>query len=626
MENLKTSQDRLKYWQDKYADALTKYDEELKEIFDNRDAYEGTRKIKGPNGGDAKKQTTTTRKVCFELVETQIDSNIPYPKVVSKDGYEDQATTIEMFLKNEIERLPINEINDQQGRNTPVDGGTIFHIEWDNNKGTRKTSGEVSVSNLDSTQVIPQPGVYNVEQMDYIFLEFDQTRLTIKDKYNKVISSEEESGDSTINEDLLKHIMVYYRNDDGTIGLYSWVGDTEVQNFKNYFARQRYVCEECGKTISFGATECNVCQSKKVKHETLENEKILIQLPDVDPMTGQPGIKSIPVEVPYYVPNFIPIVVRKNVSKLNKFLGASDITYIKDQQNDLSIYSAKIKEKLLKGGSILIKPQGLNFEATDDELKILEVENPQQMAMIDVRSLQPDISKDLNMLESNYTIARQTIGITDSYQGRQDPTATSGRAKEIAAAQAAGRLVSKRKMKDTAFAKVYEYMFKFMLAYADEPRSYSEMDNKGKMLYKVFDKKDFILQDRAEENYYNDDFVFTTDVSSTLSNNRESMWQETRMNFTSGAYGVPNDIGTLVMFWNMMNILHYPGAKQTLNYLEQRKTEQEMIRQQEMITKEIEARNVEDIMLKNQMGEIAAGNQIKQLQSQLSSKNTPMGE
>ena len=45
-----------------------------------------------------------------------------------------------------------------------------------------------------------------------------------------------------------------------------------------------------------------------------------------------------------------------------------------------------------------------------------------------------------------------------------------------------------------------------------------------------------------------------------------------------------------------------------------------MIRQQEMITKEIEARNVEDIMLKNQMNEIMAGNQIKQLQSQLAAQ------
>jgi hypothetical protein len=229
------------------------------------------------------------------------------------------------------------------------------------------------------------------------------------------------------------------------------------------------------------------------------------------------------------------------------------------------------------------------------------------------------------MLDMNYTIARQTIGITDSFQGRQDQTATSGKAKEIAAAQSAGRLVSKRTMKDLSYTILYEYMFKFMLAYADEPRYYAELDPNGVMSYKVFDKKDFLLQDANGEYYYNDDFVFSTDASSTLSNNRESMWQETRMNFSTGAYGSPQEIGSLIMFWNMMNYLHYPGARQALSYLETRKEEQELQRQQEMITKEIATQNTEGIMTDNKMKQLELQNQNDQLK-QNSAQINMMGE
>lgn len=78
-----------------------------------------------------------------------------------------------------------------------------------------------------------------------------------------------------------------------------------------------------------------------------------------------------------------------------------------------------------------------------------------------------------------YEEARQVIGITDSFQGRKDTTATSGTAKEFSAAQAAGRLESKRVMKDAAYAALFEAMFKFKLAYADEPRPVVSHDIEG---------------------------------------------------------------------------------------------------------------------------------------------------
>ena len=73
------------------------------------------------------------------------------------------------------------------------------------------------------------------------------------------------------------------------------------------------------------------------------------------------------------------------------------------------------------------------------------------------------------MLESNYNWAKSTLGINDSFQGKYDASATSGSAKQFAAQQAAGRLQSKREMKNQAYARLYKLLFKYMLAYADQP-------------------------------------------------------------------------------------------------------------------------------------------------------------
>jgi hypothetical protein len=49
------------------------------------------------------------------------------------------------------------------------------------------------------------------------------------------------------------------------------------------------------------------------------------------------------------------------------------------------------------------------------------------------------------------------------------------------------------------------------------------------------------------------------------------MWQETRMNFSSGAFGDPTAVDTLILFWTKMKGLHYPGAADTLAFLEEKK-------------------------------------------------------
>ena len=582
---------RIKEWQEKYEDAKNHYQDIVANIEDNDEAYRGVRKIKNAHGQDAKKQGCVSRKMCFELVETQADIVIPMPRVLSKKGREDRALMIENVIRNELDRLPIEAIIDEQARITPTAGGSVFFLEWDNSKKSQFGVGELKIKNLDPRQVIPQPGVYDLDEMDYLFIVFEQSKFYIQRTYGVNVEDEGDQDEQPL-EDMRTHVYCYYRNNNGRISLISWVGDTIVQEYDDYFARKKSVCSKCGER------ECD-CKNRKEKLVNKDTETITYTQHIQDPMTGDPLTINREVEVKYYVPNCFPIVVRKNVSVLNTFLGSSDIDYIKDQQNDLNIYMNKIREKLLKGGSYVTVPKNLKIEASDEELKIIEVESPADSAAITFNTIQPNVATDVELLNLNYEIGRQTLGITDTFQGRRDTTATSGKAKEIAVQQTAGRLKSKQTMKDYAFSKLYELMFKFLLAYTDEQRPYVQEDTNGTLEYKWFDKRFFIDEDEEGNLFYDDEFTFSVDVAGTLANDRQAMWKETRSNFEAGAYGDPTSIDTLEMYWTTMNKLHYPCAPDALKLIKKRREMEHMMAQQQAMQEQVVKAQTQRLLAEN---------------------------
>jgi hypothetical protein len=227
-----------------------------------------------------------------------------------------------------------------------------------------------------------------------------------------------------------------------------------------------------------------------------------------------------------------------------------------------------------------------------------------------VYNLQADFSGDIQMVDRNYEIARQTIGITESYQGRIDNTATSGKAKEFSAAQAAGRFESKKTMKRAAYAELYEVMFKFMLAYADEEREFKATDKLGRDVYRLFNKWDFLEQDAAGEWYWNDRFMFSTDNTGNLSQNREALWQEARSNFESGSFGDPSDINTRIMYWTMMKEMHYPFAATVLQNLEEQQQRQQQMEQQQAMMQQQQAVNQQGVPMQNITQEMQIQNQL----------------
>lgn len=631
---------QLDHWQERYQLASTAYAAEKNRMDRRERIVDGSHEVIGPDGKPAKKQATHVRNVAFELVETQVDSNIPQPKVTAvREEDEPLAKIAEDLLRNLLDRMPFERMNDEAERVSPTQGGFGLLLDWYSQASGRGWMGDLKLTMLHPRKIIPQDGVEQIADMDYVFVDEYVTKKQVKRRFGVDVSQENEENPAlrgeragaTTSDELVTMHTVYYRNNEGGVGRYRWINDTECENLKDYQARRINVCEKCD-AIGDGV-ECQYCGSKKFREELQEYEELTEDLTTASGMVipavsqerdenGQPvfvdverpmpedlfgggnpllpqmqpagmlptGIYTVRQEpkmgqtkIPYYKPDMFPLVIRKNVSKSGKFWGGSDIDVIEDQQNALNKLTTKIHRKVLGGGSVITKKKSMSMKVTDDDNVVIEVDGPADIECIQVRNMQVDVSADLMLQERTYEEARQELGVTDSLQGRRDPTATSGKAKEFSAAQAAGRLESKRVMKNAQFQDLFELMFKFMLAYADEPRPVVAYNEAGQKEYKVFDRHDFLYQDQAGNWRYNTDFLFSCDTSAPLASNREAMWQETRMNFQQGAFGQPTELPALIRFWTIMEQLHYPTASQIKadlqKELEEKKAQEQLMAQ-----------------------------------------------
>lgn len=679
---MKKDKEKLRLWQDRLARNESAYEAEKARMDGREGLYRGNREIKPVVQGERTKKTPHVRNICAELVEAQVSSSIPQPKVTARRKQDEgKAKLIEDMLRNELDRLPFEQLNDMMERTVPIQGGGAFLVEWDNTKCSHAAVGELVVSALHPKQIVPQAGVFTgVEDMDYIILKLPQTKEFIRRRYGADVMDEGErepevkGGDGQSSaEDMVTQYTAYYRNDKGGIGLYSWVNDIQLEDLEDYQARRLRRCAKCGAVEPLETTEpgqkaepslgpalgygalgggpafglgplpppemaagdnmpeaigrameelrrdtaprarrggrktCPYCGGSKWEHSQEEFEELpvpvlrsdgssiggmrpveVVSETQVDEM-GLPIVETVmeAERVPFYKPDIYPVLLQKSVSVFGQFLGDSDIDKIADQQNTTNRLSAKILDKLVKSGSYMSLPDDASIKADAEDMKIIRPGSPAAAQLINVYDLEGRVQQDMAYLEQVYQEARQMIGITDSFQGRRDATATSGKAKEFAAAQSAGRLESKRVMKDAAYAALFEAMFKFKLAYADEPRPVVSHDDHGNAQYQSFNRYDFLERDEAGEWWWNDQFLFSCDTSAPLASNREAMWQETRMNLQTGAFGDPTQIQTLILFWSKMELLHYPGAGETRTYLEEElKRQQEAMRMQQQMAQQ----------------------------------------
>lgn len=171
---------KLDSWKRKYEEAKLAYSDDISAMKTCTNMYDGDRAVNGnPNKSvTPKKVSINVRNITYELIESQVDSSIPMPKVIPIHKEDEElAQDIETALQNEIRLLHFNELNDKQERIVPIIGGDFMHVEWDNTKGFHCTVGGISVSERHPKFVIPQPGVTEIDDMDYIFIQIGRAHV-----------------------------------------------------------------------------------------------------------------------------------------------------------------------------------------------------------------------------------------------------------------------------------------------------------------------------------------------------------------------------------------------------------------------------------------------------------------
>ncbi len=567
------------------------------------------------------------RNITYELIESQVTSYLPRAAVTPKkwsETNERNAKSIETLLRNKRDELPFEKLNDIDERFNPIYGGSVWLIEWDNSIVTHNTVGDIKITCLSPLRFTGQPKIYDMRDMEYCFISFETTKEDIIRRYG--VSVEEvdntQSDESTPDDSTATIIVCYYKNDEDKVCQYVWSGEQELLDIEDYYARKSEVCENCGKRKEL----CNCEKPKYVKrndefeeidHDIARSDGSVIPMMSPIIVDGVPQMESStepvitedgtplfdtttgvrvplmqevlvpkmqPTKLPYYAPNILPVVIRKNTSEEDRLFGQSDCEFIRPQQQAINKLESRILEKIMNSGVYATAPEDFQGQLDNDILgKVIPVTQANKL-LFGTIDIQTNVQQDTQAAERMYDHAKRIIGISDSFQGQYDSSAQSGKAKQIQVQQAAGRLESKRQMKNAAYAEIDQIIFQYYLAYADEPRPSIYKDAQGRLQNREFNRYDFLEVDDAGEYYYNDQYLFSCDATVDAEKQREFLWQENRANFTAGAYGDPQQPETQLIFWQNMESAHYPWAHDNVERIK------EQIRQLKLI-QELQTQN-----------------------------------
>lgn len=552
-----------------------------------RQAYYGTLNALKQDGTESKRKSKQLRKLVYEFVESKVDNNIPKPQMTPK--YKSDVPLVEVtedFLKYNIDNIFSKYLNDRSERATYVDGTSWYKVWWDSLETNPETSGQVKVDVCLADQIVPQPGVTDWRKLEYIF-ELQQVSLSrIYDLYGRIITpvASDQSqlanpnGDQT-DMSTITVINCYYLNEDRIVGKFSWAYHSRqvICNEHDWQIRKLRTCTKCGNVQPEGET-CDLCGSKSFKYkvaeqEMLEEDLYVVYNPYRVGETDDPAQQDVQAAkvfltagtmIPFYKIRMLPFVPRPAVSSIESLYGVSEVYLLMNLQDSVNKYLTKMEDKTLKSGAIVTKPERRKLNDMDETFKVIDVRTPEEAQMFQTKQVAADTSQDILAANLVYESARATSGVTQSYQGQTDSTATSGKAKEIAAIQTAGRIESLRVMKAAAFAGVYELVLKYLLAFSDEPVTFVKVLPDGETTEEQWNKYMFLDKTKDGRIYYRDDFKFGTDSAATLATNRVAMWQEMTDKFIQGAFGNPQDPRTLKLYWNMMSQEQYPLAKLVL--------------------------------------------------------------
>ncbi len=547
---------RLEYFKNLYEGAKTAMADTVEGFERNIRQYNGSDEIDG-----SCERAGTVRNITYEIIESEIDYDVPVPKADSacfSERREKNARTVERLCSAIRDKLPFEEMNDIDERQTYIYGASVWYVEWDGSDVGSETGG-IRVHCVSPLDFIPQPGIASVSDMEYCFLRFTTTKGELIRAYGvseeslALAECEYEYEGSSVQDDTVTVVISFFIGDDGRVGKFVFSGDLTLLDIPSYYSRKIKVCKGCGG-------EADVCgcggeyELRDIPFETVKRERL------------GGGAKG-DARVPYYMPQRFPIVIRKNSSAMTSLYGPSDCDKIRPQQQAINKVESRILQKLLRAGITPVMPEDatvtLGNSVFGQVIKMRPGESLENYGKIDTT---PDISQDVAEADRLYEQARRVLGITDALQGNDSYRMESGYARQLRISQATARLESKRRMKYLAYSEIYKLIFQHFLAFADEPRALSYKDGFGKIHMDEFNKYDFI-EDTGYGNYrYFDEFLFSVDLNVGNEYKRETLWERNLSNLESGTLGDKNDPVTLLRYWQCQQRANYPYARENVEY------------------------------------------------------------
>lgn len=616
-----------------------------KDRFDKYDAqYRGSHEIDGyitdeeGNVTEKAKDCEAVWNITFEQIEGSIDTDIPQPFVTPANRCRHSirnARRIENLIKMQMDRLPFEEYNDTQERTVKKFGTGATNTEWDVTQVSHSDVGDVQVTMLRPHAIFPQPGIKDINDVDYVFVDYLTTRSEIKRRYS--LSEDElddaylkadqqvEDDDVSADEDVVTLTVMWYRNDAGDICRYVYSGDLVLEDDDDYYSRKVEYCRHCGRRRQI--CEMNECKkpdyymekrdydelvediqcsdgrvipamSPVIKNGELQMEtvKMPVQNPDGSQATALVGgielpqfmevqvPKMRPTRLPFYKPRTLPVSIRYNIRDDDSFWGISDCEIIREEQQGCNKLTSRIQEATMKAGAALGVPEDVEFAPSNGIFEtVMNLPANVSKDQILTFAYAIDISQWIVERENLTERAKRKIGVSDSFLGQADSSAKSGYAKSIQVAQSAGRMASKKIMKQSFYANLFRTFFELYLAFADEPRAIYHADEEcQEYAEERFNPKDYYEFDfKTGEWYVDDNYQFAIDMNGAIEQQYPTLWELVKSDYLAGMYGDPASIDTQIQAWQHLEQLKYPFARNIVEA--KRKLREQMMAQQAMM-------------------------------------------
>ena len=564
-------QAKLEEWKKRLQEAMEEHETFRADCATYDALYGGTKQIR-PLGGtdiyvsDRYPETNSPEparqvvNLVFQLIESQIDINLPVPAVepTEEEDEAERRNMIEGQLAYMAGDTNLRRINSENERITKKNGLAYFKVGWNPDFKAHTYRGRIETTNPHPGNIVLQPGVTKIRDMDYLFhienRTIDYICRQYGEEYREQIEAENleygqldyfNSGtDSYSNEKTKKLSIVeaWYKDKDGDVGVLTWVGDIILRDQPKFF----YKRDESGEVIEYDE----------------------IDIPQLDEEGNLLGTET--VQVRCHTPSYFPFVPWYNIPREKSARGLADPYVIFDQQEGIKKLLSIEEEKHMKGTTKIFVRKGSSAEhkITNSVSQIIVTEDP----------INDVITKDLktpdNSLKDLYFIytqaAKDALGITEASQGRTDRgKELSGRALEILAANTQGRLGVKQDEKDIAYTELYRMWYDFLLAFADHRMPYRTDGQYNKPVYGYWDKSKLIKQDDAGEWYYPEFDIFVQAESALpkdkrfildLANQAGQRIDNVEYWMLMESIGVPNASAILEMEQQKLQAQPPPGA------------------------------------------------------------------